>query len=234
METAFSSLAEGRFTPGQRDAIVAPRVHGTRQVAVYLNGANGTASEAVGGDGLPAVGGLNWRLARDGLLVVAPTVTQTWGNATAMSRIDQAVTYARANLGGSAAPPVMVGGSHGATGGLLYAASHEVAAVVGFIPAVDVAFIRDNDLLGQRATIDAAWGVTHPQALPADAIVLGKDPGCPVQLWYSTDDPISTGVVDYATSVNADLHSLGALGHTDAAIAAIDTDQMLAFIAAHT
>ena len=83
--------------------------------------------------------------------------------------------------------------------------------------------------------IDAAHGVTYPTALPA-----GYDPAANAgsitsgvwQFWYSTDDAISANVSTLATAISADLHSLGAMGHTDAAIGAVDIAAAIAFVEA--
>lgn len=233
------SVKTGRFTAAVKDAVcrpvdLSPAGH---TVVAYGHGGGNTATEAIGAWGLPAMGTLVHTLAAAGLTVVAPTATLLWGNSTDQTRRTTAITWARTNARGSSAPVVLIGASMGSTSSLLYAADHpaEVAAVIGVIPAVDIQAIRVADTFGLRASIDAAWGVTYPAALPA-----GADPaarvadfdGIPIQLWYANDDPASVNIGTFAAAVGADLHDVGALGHTAAATAAVDAAAVLAFISA--
>jgi hypothetical protein len=140
-------------------------------------------------------------------------------------------THPRSTLGGSGAAPILVGASHDAACALAYARQRGVAAVVGFVPAVDLEHLRADNVLSLRTSIGTAWGVTWPDPLPAGANPIDGDPGCPVQLWYAPDDPVSTGVEGYAVAIDADLRSVGDLGHTNAAVAAIDSAEVVEFIA---
>lgn len=227
----WSSLSVGRATSGQRDAVVATRVHRATRPVIYLAGVASDAGEAVPTSVVASVAPLlRYLVAEIPLNVIAPTVTATWGNATTTSRIDDVLAWARATGVATDEPPILIGASHGGACALTYARTHEVACVVGLIPAVDLEAIRVSNTLSLRASIDAAWGVTYPAALPAGADPSQNDPGCPVQIWYATDDAVSENVVSYASAISADLHSVGALGHSDAAIAAVDEQEVLAFV----
>lgn len=219
-----TSLATSRMVSGQTDAWVTPRIApGTLRPVIYCHGAGGSAAELLG-SGVPAVEPLFDAIGDAGWPCVCVTITVLWGNVTCVSRMDAAIAYCRSTLGAhSTAKPLIVGISHGAACGLTYAYNRAVRGFVGISPAIDLQAIRVADTLGQRASIDAAWGVTYPAALPA-----GADPAThtsdlrslPQQLWYASDDAVSANIGVYATAVGAELHNVGALGHTNAAVAA--------------
>lgn len=234
-----SSLSSGRFTAATVDAVVRPRLWGRaagRRVALFCGGAGDSAAAAAGvgafGD---ATRTLCAALAANGHVVVSPTVTGLWGTDLAVGRLDDALTYARAN-GASSAPALLIGVSMGAGTVLRWASLHptEVAAVAGIIPAVDYQALRVADAFGARASIDAAWGVVYPAALPA-----GSDPATldftqqHVALWYAPDDAtVAAGpVIAFAAAQRAQLTSVGNLGHTNAAVAAVDPAAILELVA---
>lgn len=161
------------------------------------------------------------------------TTGQSWGNATADTRIDAALAWLRANTTATSDPPLLVGASEGACDALTYASDHPVAGVIGIIPAIDIQAMRVADTLGLRAAIDAAWGVTYPAALPAGAnpaTLTAALSSVPQQHWYASNDTVSANIAAYAAAVGADLRNVGALGHTDAAIAAVAATDVLTFI----
>src|SRR5690606_25544541 len=90
--------------------------------------------------------------------------------------------------------------------------------------------IREDDVWGLRSAVDAAWGVTYPQPLPQGANPMENDTGVPVQIWWANDDPTSVGATTYASNVGAEIYDLGALGHTDEAIQAVDVEVVSTFI----
>jgi dienelactone hydrolase len=233
-----SSLSASRFTVGQVEAYLAPRIYQpNRRVVVYCHGAGANGAEIVGGTLVPAVRILMRVLVNAGYIVVAPTQTNLWGNPTSDSRMDDAVTWARANLAASSEPPVIVGASHGACCSMLYDTDNDVACQVMLIPALDTQYLRVNspvEGIAVRAPIDAAWGVTYPAALPAGANPIDLTPQSPVQIWAASDDDISTNVQSWATTHGQEFHNVGALGHSDASIAAATPASVLTFIQQYT
>lgn len=229
----IATAATGRATAAIRDAVVQPRLRPYRNPVCYLHSSGTNGTEALGVL-LTNIAAITRRLARAGFVVGAPTATGLWGNSTAATRLTAMETYLRSEFAASG-DLVLIGSSHGAQWALSYAAAHpeDVAAVIGFIPVIDLAYVRDNNVGGLRASIDTAWGVAHPTALPA-----GSDPATltdelaevPIQLWYASDDAVSTNIAAFASATGAEMHNVGALGHTDAAIAAVDSDAVAAFI----
>lgn len=230
-----SSTGTARITAGQTDAYRIPHNRGNLPALIYFHGVTGNASEMLGGAGVPSARLLVRALVLAGWPVVSVSMPVTWGNATTLSRYDSALTFARtAAIGAHASkPPVLLGVSHGTTCALTVAYNRTVAAVAGILPAVDLQAIRVADTLSLRAGIDSAWGVTYPTALPA-----GADPAThtaqlsavPQRLFYSSDDAVSVNLSTYATATGASIVNLGALGHTDTAVAAVNPPSLSAHI----
>lgn len=241
-----ASHASGRYAPGEGDLVLSRRtwrLDGRPACAVlYCHGAGTSGvlafhTDSPGQRALLADISEHW-----------PTVAAdlggpfNWGNNASRSRVEDARVYAQGEtVGASDGPVVLVGASMGAAVAVNYAAAHpsNVACMVLILPVVDLQDIRVNDRGGYRSSIDSAWGVTYPAALPAGANPTGHAAsvaGIPTQVWYAPDDAVCTAatVEAFATATDAELHSLGNLGHTAAAIQAIDREAVTAFIAANT
>lgn len=165
-------------------------------------------------------------LARRNKVVAGDFGGQTWGNDTAISRIDEAVSY----VGGSA---ILIGASMGACSALNYTRAHptKVLAVAGIIPLLDLSTLIS---LGYTAQINAAYppayddevhGPTHSpvqyaQTLPEDL---------PIALWTSSNDPLalpSTADEFVSLRPQTERFNLGPQGHNGA----LSTDSLAAWI----
>lgn len=240
LKQVASSLSTGRATLGQNDSFLTPRVRNSNVPVAYLHGAGSDASEAVG-NLTPAVRTVLYEVAASGYTITSPSMPQTWGNPTSISRINDVISWNRTGLGSNSDPVVLIGASHGGACALRYISENpgDVACAVIIIPAVDMEEIRTTDALGLRDDIDAAWGVTYPAALPA-----GVNPaqntadylGVPLQIWYADNDAVcsASSITTFGAATGAEMHSVGNLGHSNAAIAAVDTSQVVAFIAANS
>lgn len=228
------SLAPSRFTAALPGIVQDPHWQVTRNPVVYCHGGSADCTQAAG-SGLPAVPAVLEPITRALHPILAPTLgTAHWGNTTARTRIGDALTWATANRD-TAGPAVLIGTSMGAAAALNYAADNpgDIACVIALIPAIDLQAIRVADTGGARAGIDTAHGVTYPAALPA-----GSNPATrtaeldlPIQLWTASDDAISVNAATFATATGADINDVGALGHDNDAIAAVNADTVASFIA---
>ena len=237
------SVGVGRFTASTTDAYYLPSQRLDKAPVVFCH-PTGTTTVSYAGNDLANWSGIRRilrRVAGMGHVVVCPTAANLWGNTTGRARITDALTYARSTLGASSAPAVLIGASQGGLAALSWAMNNpaDTACVVGLIGAVDLNDIRDDDDAGQRAAIDAAYGVTYPAALPAGVNPAGRASEfttIPTQWWYANNDALvdSPTVTTFAATAGTDLHDLGALGHTDAAILAVDLDNLAEFVAANT
>lgn len=237
----IASIDTGRATSGQFDLVARPYVLVGRAPLVYCHSGAGSAYEALVNPFASMIGITKELVDGDGFAVAAPTTGAAFGNETHRDRIRAAVTLARTH-GATADPPIFCCTSMGTAGAMNFAVhpdEESVACIVGFIPAFDLQHARDEDWPGSnaRANIDAAWGVTYPAALPA-----GADPASnttaladlPIQLWYANNDLWAETIIPFGAATGAELHDLGALGHTDAAIAAVDVDAVREFIRVNT
>ncbi len=225
------SVAEGRATASTPDAYFTKPGSSGKAPVVYMTGVTGPAADLADLTIRPLLEALTDR----GYTIVAPTSVITYGNATGLSRIDDALAWARDDLGCSDGSAVLIGASEGAADCLTYAYTYpdRVAGVIGMIPVLDLQALRVSDVLNGRALIDTAWGVTYPAALPSAA-----DPADHTtelsevrhQLWVATDDGVSENYAAFSAASGADLRTVGALGHTLAAMAAADVDSMRRFV----
>lgn len=227
-----TSYHHARFTTGVKgDVVATPRIQKARPPIIYCHSSAIDGSEALGVGTLVAVRTITEALVAAGYTVGAPSLAALWGNATAKSRITDALTWLRANTLCTDDPAILIGTSMGATSALSWAVDNrsDTAGMIGVIPAVDVQQLRVDNPNGLRTSIDAAYGVTYPAALPA-----GSNPkdmnftSLPIQLWTASDDPVSVN----AASVATDHRNVGALNHTNTAVAAVDTEDVLSFIQA--
>lgn len=232
----------GRIVSGLPDTFMRPNNRNPAlPPVVLLHGAGGVASQ-MSGDVFPSIG-----LIADGLLdvgftlIAVPHGIYSFGNATAKAAIDTHLSWARTNLGTPNIPPVVIGASMGGDAALSYAANNAVACAIGLIPLVDLQYALVNNVLGLRPSINAAWGRTaspndittlpamsDPNAADMRAALAGKR----MDLWYASDDTVSANIAGFATATGATIHSVGALGHSEAAMLAADRAAIQAYVMA--
>lgn len=233
----------GRATASIGDATVEPRIQPVTPLplVVYCHAVGGNALEAsTGGVSLPAMPALLRYLTRVGYYVVSATMPATWGNATSQTRLANLISWAKANLRVDSGAVHLIGTSHGAVNSLRWAADNPAGwrSWSGFVPVIDMDDVRAGDLGGLRAGIDAAHSVTYPAALPVGVNPASRSAdvtGRPLRAWAASDDAIARPgpLATWAAATGATVTNVGALGHTDAAVAAIDPQALLAHIAAN-
>jgi pimeloyl-ACP methyl ester carboxylesterase len=162
-----------------------------------------------------------------------------FGNATAVARVGDAVSHLQGTLNATSGTVLLVGASMGALSCLNYAKAHseKVAAVVGVIPALDLNDIVVNDRAGLGPSVDAAYGGAYSEATHGatyNPATYAATFTTPTRLYYASDDttaiPGAVTAFDTACGV-ASAVSLGALGHTEAAIDAAPRDSIVQFLA---
>jgi hypothetical protein len=126
----------------------------------------------------------------------------TWGSTTAATNIAAGVTWAAANLTNVYTTKVgLIGASMGTASILAYKRDNPTkpAALCGFIPVNDLAYIRANRGSSTypafavfAPTIDTAWSITSGAATPAGADLLtnANTTGTPYRAYYRADDPL--------------------------------------------
>lgn len=235
-----TSVATGRCTASVVDVVITPRFPRALPLVVFAHSGAHTATEAAGVGAFPAVVDVLKRLVDAGFTVVAPSAgTSTYGGPQAQTRTGDAITYGRTLPAVTSAPVVLIGNSQGSTQMLRYATINpsNTACVVTFNSVVSLTTAYVNDIAGTRAGIGTIYGVTYPTPLPA-----GTDPnpvGIPQMITHSSDDLYWTtdnagtaylsAMGSTATEVN-----VGALGHSNASIAAVNVHAIFNFVQAHT
>lgn len=245
----WSTHGRGRYAPsapGEADVVLLPagfRQDGTVPGIVYCHGAAGDALSV--SDPIQRAG--EWALLH-GLAEHYPIVAAdlggpfTFGNATALARIEDARRYLQDTWGARPGPVAVVGVSMGGVGALNYAAAHRdhVSAAVGVVPVTDLNELYQGHSGIYTPYIAAAWGLAVGQALPLLANPVNhvlELLGLPYQAWYASDDDVvpATTVRNLLglLGLTGEGHDVGRLGHTQAAIGAASVPAILTFLDAH-
>ena len=167
----------------------------------------------------------------------------SWANDAAMTAMTNAWAALRAAFPGMPSDKVcLYGTSMGAAQITRYAQLNptKVAALVGIIPAYDPKAAYINGDIGDAA-MEAAWGFSGLANFPTglDLASHAEDAeGIPILTGYASNDDLvsAASVTAYHTAVGGlpgNLVNLGALGHTDPAIAAMPVAKVGKFLAEH-
>lgn len=225
-------------------SVIAPLQRIGRPPLTYGHGAGNTPLELLGAV-LPSIRPMMTELTRDGWNVGCWEHAQDWANPADDTANDTTATWLIDTYGSVAGKRVAVGGSMGACSQVGYASRYpeNVACVVGFIPALDLDWLRDNDFSGAAAVIEAAWGIGPSDPLPTGANPVTVAPVVPQMHLYSSDDAFTVGepgnpsrFLEWAAQYDdlIEVVDLGPLGHSDAAIQAVDVAAVREFIREHT
>jgi pimeloyl-ACP methyl ester carboxylesterase len=216
---------------------------GSTTGVLYCHGAGGTARGITD----PALVG-SFRLAhaiagRYPLLSCELGGPSTWGNDLAIERVGIAVDRLQRVHGARAGRVFLVGVSMGNLSAMGWAQRNvdRVAAIVGILPASDLDDLHANDRFEVAAKIDEAYG--HPYDEPADGPARNPTAfarrlaGVPARLYYSTGDsavpPATVIALAEAIGPSATAVAVSDLEHSEAAVAAIDPGDLLAFLDAN-
>lgn len=232
-----TSVGVGRATASVVDSYAIGENFDPRLPPVVFHGGSFSDASQVVGNDLPSFQPIVRAILDAGFVIVGSTTQVSWGNSTAQNRTDDVLAWARTTFGASNRPAVMLGGSEGAVDALTYAYVNpaKVACVVGLIPLIDLQEAREQDIQGLRGTIDTAWGVTYPAALPsgADPMTAGHQATLatiPIQLWYATDDAVSANITAFRNGTGCDIRPVGPTGHSDTSIGNAWPTEIVKFI----
>lgn len=183
-------------------------------------------------------------LAGSGIPCIAAEMRgNSWANNNGMTDVETAGSLLQAAFPSLRTDQVcLVGISMGAALAARYSQLHpgSVAAVVGIIPAYDPKAVYINNDVGDAA-MEAAWGFAGLANFP-DALDLGPKAALassvPILSGYASDDTLvpSASVTAYHAAAGGsagNLLNVGALGHTDAAIAAVPVSTIARFLVAN-
>lgn len=171
-------------------------------------------------------------------LIVDAGGSNNWGNPTATLRIADAVTHLQGTRGAKSGKVLLIGASMGFLTAMNYTKANptKVAAILGLVPCVDINDMVTNNRAGTAAAINTAYGGTYVEATNGPT----SNPSnykasitTPIRLYNASDDAICvpSTITSFVAGVpSATAVSVGALGHTQAAIDAAPRDQILAFL----
>lgn len=238
----LSSAGNGRITAAVNDFIIEPKFSkrdGTVSGVVLLHGAFGTT----GNFWNPSSSLANFHIATylGGYFpTVAMDMGDSWGNATALTRIANARTYLQGTLGAKSGGIYLFGYSMGGIAAAKYAAANptNVRAIAGIVPGFNMQQLRVSNQLSLRGSIDAAWGVTYPAALPAGANPSDNPSalaGIPYMAWGASDDPVwpAVNATDFLGAMGGTYINVGAYGHSETAMQQVDPKDIVAHFLAH-
>lgn len=169
---------------------------------------------------------------------------QTWGNDSAIRRMDSNLV----NLGGLPGTNLekyaLVSGSMGGLNSINYAArvAHKPAAIVTVIPVINIEDIRANNRSGYAAAINSAYPGGYQEARdgvnynPYTMRAMEKIIGIPMLLIYGTSDTLCLpSFVEAFAAADPTNRVLSPVpyGHEEAAYAAVDHDEVIAFLKEH-
>ena len=235
-----SYQGSGRYAASEGDVFIARgamTAGGVRGV-IYCHGAGGDATSCRDYARIGELDVINAVAERFPVLSIDAGGAQAWGNSTAVARVGDAVTYLQGTLGAKSGTVLLIGASMGAVTALNYARANptKVGCVVGIIPVIDLNDMVTNNRGSLAANINTAYGTyseaTHgPTYNPAN---YAASLTTPTRLYYASDDataiPGAVTAFDTACS-SATAASVGALGHTQAAIDAAPREEIVEWLA---
>lgn len=241
-----ADTSKDRVVPasGELDTIWRPRsprkgkrgvllLHGQSNPTAYIDAVGQKASMRMAAE-----------LAASGIRCIAGEMHgNSWGNDLAMADMLNAWGILKAEYPDLAQDKVLVLGiSMGAALAVRFSQLHpfQTAGVVGIIPAYDPKAIYNYSNVGDAA-MEAAWGFSGIGNFPTGLdLAASATDASSVPIWsaYASDDALvpASSVTAYHSAVGgeaANITDLGALGHTDAAIAAVSVAAVARFLVAN-
>jgi len=151
-----------------------------------------------------------------GMFPIASTATfNYWGNDALMANMTTLLTNAKAKLFANA-PVHLLGISAGGLSCLNWAKNNPtlVKSISLVIPVINVQGVWDEDRVGAKFLVDAAYGGRPPDDHnPLD--YAASLPDVPIRLYCSENDPYTTFIesIDFAALAGAEAISMGPIGH---------------------
>lgn len=223
--TSVRSYGVGQYRAGEAHLLIAPRVLPPgRPLCIFHHGRGNVAGDFVLSPNLALD-----RIAEAGvpLLIIDQGGALSWGNSAARASINDAWAWGIANLGVRADKVLHYCGSMGNLPCWNWIADNpgKTLGLVSSLPTIDLVALHNNPTYtteietayGGAAAYAAAETASDPNQRRA-AILTGLG-DAPVQLWYSTNDPLAPAatVESFADAVGiglAERHNMGAAGHT--------------------
>lgn len=222
-----SFTGRGNVNAGEYDFVLKPNNPRSQNVGVLMFHGSGHPY-AMHDTAQPYSNILAGLIANAGIPIVSAEFGgQAWGNPSAVSLGDAAITRMNAICGTRTDKVIVMGGSMGGYTALRYAKMNptKVLAVAGLVPLTNMTYFYSNIGGTTDDEIAGAWGVsvgtTLPSASQIQEVAATAFTGIPIKLWYSGSDaiirPIDT--TNFASSApTATAVNVGSNGHSDKTI----------------
>jgi hypothetical protein len=237
---------QNRYGGNDGSVLLTPRRPNTaRRAVIYAHGANGDGRQVLDAVNYPSVVKQNAQIALAGFVVLSGDFggLDTFGNDACLTALENAWTWLKASGLCATDKVILSGASMGMLSISRFAADHEseTAGMNGWIPALDIEYLRTNDTLGLRDTINTAWGLAPGStestvAVPARGNAMsraGEVTSIPTHLWYSSADvvmPESSYDTYTAAQSSAVLHEVSTTEpHSDTLIGMADIAAIISF-----
>lgn len=242
--TRWTEYGLDNVVTGEPYAIFRPKHYvapGSRIGILYCHGAGGSPTEPLTKGGV--IEALAALASAGHTILAADLAGGAWGNDTAMNAMNTARAYLQGPLGAKAGRIVTMGISMGGCNSLIWAANNPtaIACVIAGIPVVDLTDMHTNNTAGSAAAIDmgyppsgwdeATYGANHNPMTMAQA---GAFASIPVRTYYGIYDDIC--ILERQQAFVAASGATGTQfmgGHDSATLSQWNTDELVAFVAAH-
>lgn len=237
------TLGRGRIHPAENDMVISPPEYRSGNYACIM--VHGVEASGGAWDWMTA-SAYRWPVVRTlvetcNLYTISADLggSATWGNATLLSRLDEAFAFSQTLPQVKKGKVILAGQSMGGLAMLNWARANKsrVAAVVGVIPVTNMNSAIANGLSTQVAAAyggsytDAAYGAQYNPRVYAATLA-----GIPGQLWVGATDLIANttdaGAVATAAGTIQMITIPGA--HAETTLSGIDLDVMAAFVRANS
>ncbi len=216
---------------------------GSKMGVIYLHGATRGPEQIIDGVTYGALKAIIRAVILAGYPVLAVSTGDTWGNDTAMARIDAAKTYLQGTMGAKAGDIALMGGSMGGANVLNWCKRNlaSVACAVGLVPVSDISDIHTNNRSSLAASINAAYGGSWSEATygaarnPVTFAAAGDLAGLNYLAYGGTSDSVClpATVEAVVTSIGGTATYTALAGTHDSALANVDPQDVVDFIDLH-
>jgi len=241
-----SSRRSGAVASGVEHLLMVPSGwtgDGTKMGVIYCHGALNTCRQMVDGVTYPNTKALFLAIVAAGYPLLGITTGDTWGNDTAMTRIDAAKTYLQSTVGAKAGAVALTGGSMGGCNALNWAKRNlaSTACVVGYVPVSNISDIHTNNRGGLTSNINSAYGTWSEASYgaarnPVTFAAAGDLAGLNYLAFGATSDAVClpATVEAVCTSIGGTAtYTAVSGGHSDAAIGNMPSADVISFLDAH-